>query len=182
MRNVALVFALLLCQGCALFQAPPEVKYLKPVATRELSQYQRKVTWVAMEAVSKWKKSETKRVMDDHWNEMATFQKANPTKFSPLYVKAQTIIVQDKLRQIREAPGGVTGALSKSEVHLNRSLQILELFNEWMNTGLTKGDAEAAKAFFKDTSEKWLSMEKDKLLLEMESKMKKLDEASKEDK
>ena len=183
MRNsVALTFAVLVCQGCALFQAPPEVKYLKPVAARELSQYQQRVTWVALEAVKKWQLSETRRVMDDHWIELDHFSKANPGKFSPLYVKAQTIIVQDKLRKIREAAGGVTGALSRAEIHLNRSLQILELFNDWMNTGLTRGDAEEVKRFFKETSEKWLAVEKDKLLLDMKKKMEALEKAAEEEK
>lgn len=181
MHKVMLVlFVILLSPGCSLFQAPPEVQVLKPAATREINHYQRKVTGVAQSAVAAWRKSETKRILDDHYRELADFAAQHPDKFSPLYVKAQTAILLDKLATVRASARGVEDALARAEIHLARAVQILDLFQEWMTTGLTRGDAEEVKQFFEDSSEKWLQIERDKLLVEMEAKVKSLEGALEE--
>lgn len=180
MPKVMLALTVLLMPACSLFQAAPEIQILKPAATRELRHWERKTTGVARSAVAAWRKSETKRIMTDHHRELADFAAANPGKFTPLYVKAQTAILLDKLGQVRASARGVEDALTRGQIHMDRAIQILDLFQEWMSTGLTRGDAAEVKAFFEEASEKWLQIEKDKLLIEMEKKVAGLESALEE--
>ena len=168
--------SLLACQGCALFQAPPEVQVLRPAAGREINHYQRKMGAVAVSTTKAYEKSETTRLKDDHWAEIKRFHAAHPEQFTPAYVKAQTIILMGKLARVEESADGVKNKIREIDIHLQRAVQILDLFGEWMETGWSKGDVEAVKSFFEEASEKWLKLEKDKALLELESEVKKLED------
>jgi len=166
--------------GCGIFQAPPEIQVLRPVASSEMRQFQRKMVGIARSTTRAWARSETARVKSDHWSALSAFAAASPKKFTPLYVRAQTAILMDKLRKIDQSARGVDEALMRADVHLDRALKILEMFDDWMSTGLTKGDAESIKKFFEESSQKWIKAEKDKLIKDLELKVIKLERTTEE--
>lgn len=181
MRYALILATLLVCQGCAMFQAPPEIRILRPAATREIHHFQRKMTGIATSAVTAWKKSETTRVKNNYYDELAHFYGQTPTKFTPLYVKGQTAILMNKLGKIEKSAQGVEVALARAQVHLDRALEVLDLFDEWMSTGFSKGDAEKVKAWFEDQSEKLMNAQKDKVIGDLEAKIKALERAAEGD-
>lgn len=184
MRSMTLLIVCVLVQGCSLFQAPPEVQVLTPVAGSEIKHYQRKMGGVAISATDGWEKSESTRVRDNHWRRLASFDKEHRDAFKYVYVKAQTIVLLDKLSKISSKSAEVKFEIEKLNIHIDRAIQILELFNEWMKTGFTKGDAEAVKKFFEEKSEEWLKLERDKALVELDKKVAELNaqiEASEEE-
>jgi len=161
--------------GCGIFQAPPEIQVLRPVASSEMRQFQRKMVGIARSTTRAWAKSESARIKADHWWALARFAAASPKKFTPLYVRAQTAILITKLYEIDQSARDVDEALMRADVHLDRALKILEMFDDWMSTGLTKSDAESIKRFFEESSQKWIKAEKNKLIKDLEAKVSRLE-------
>jgi len=175
-RKLLIITLSLLVIGCGLFQAPTEIQVLKPIAGKEIKHYQRKMGVVASKTTSAYQKSETTRIKDNHWRELKEFQRLHPEQFTPVYVKAQTIVLLDKLSKVNKSADAVKLKVSEVNIHIDRAVQILELFGDWMSTGFDKGDADAVKRFFEESSEKWLEIEKERLLQELENEVSRLED------
>lgn len=160
--------------GCALFQAPKEVQILTPVAGSEIKHYEKKMGGVAIDTTTAYETSETRRLKDIHNRAMVDFYKAFPAKFTPLYVRAQYAIHMGKLAKVHGSTEDVKRRIAEINIHIDRAVQILELVSEWMKTGFDKDDAQAVVRFFEENSEKWLKLERDKALVQLDEEVRKL--------
>lgn len=174
---LVLVAALAVLASC---QAPPEIQQLPPRVGTEATLLAQKMGKVAEAAIAAYETAETRRKEEGHWRELAAFHAANPDRFTPAYVRAQTVILRGKLDKVRASAADTRALLEASRYHLARINLLLEKIDEWARTGLGPEHVQALQGFLATAADKWIELESNETIKALEAKVRDLEAAAAE--